>query len=107
MNKTWLIEQFKWLHRHPELGLQEHETTKYLAGILRQNGVRLPDTGLETGLIAEVGSGGPVVGLRADIDALPITEATGLPYASERDGVMHACGHDFHAACMQIGRAHV
>lgn len=100
MKEAWLIEQFKWLHRHPELGLEEHETTQFLKGILRENGVEILETGLETGLIARVGAGGPVVGLRADIDALPIAEATGLPYASERDGVMHACGHDFHAACM-------
>ena len=100
MNEAWLIERFKWLHWHPELGLEEHETTRFLKGILRENGVEILDAGLETGLIARVGTGGPVVGLRADIDALPITEATGLDYASERDGVMHACGHDFHAACM-------
>ena len=102
MNEAWLIEQFKWLHRHPELGLKEYETTAFLTGILRQSGVRLLDTGLETGAIAVISgkADGPVVGLRADIDALPIQEASGLPYASEREGVMHACGHDFHAACM-------
>ena len=100
MNEKWLIEQFQWLHRHPELGMREHETTKFLTDLLKANGIALLDTGLETGAIAQVGAGGPVVGLRADIDALPITEATGLPYASEHEGVMHACGHDFHAACM-------
>ena len=100
MNEAWLIEQFKWLHRHPELGLEEYGTTRFLAGILRENGVAILDSGLETGLIAQIGSGSPVVGLRADIDALPIQEESGLPYASEHDGVMHACGHDFHTACM-------
>ncbi len=100
MNEAWLIEQFKWLHRHPELGLEEYKTTQFLKNILRENDVEILDAELETGLIAQVGSGGPVVGLRADIDALPITEESGLSYASERDGVMHACGHDFHAACM-------
>ena len=100
MNEAWLIEQFKWLHRHPELGLEEFKTTEFLTDILREHHIRLLETGLETGAIAQIGSGGPVVCLRADIDALPIREETGLPYASENDGVMHACGHDFHAACM-------
>ena len=63
--------------------------------------MRLLETGLETGLIAEIGTGeAPVVALRADIDALPIQEQTSLPYASETSGVMHACGHDIHATCM-------
>ncbi|MGX8705211.1 MAG: amidohydrolase [bacterium] len=101
MEEKWLIEQFKWLHRHPELGNCEYETTRFLTDILREHHIQLLNTGLETGAIAVVGSGnGPVVGLRCDIDALPIHEETGLPYASENDGVMHACGHDFHAACM-------
>lgn len=100
MNEKWLIGQFKWLHRHPELGLKEFETTRYLTDILRENGITLLDTGLETGAIAQIGSGGPVVGLRCDIDALPIQEESSLAYASEHPGVMHACGHDFHAACM-------
>lgn len=100
MNEAWLIEQFKWLHRHPELGLEEFKTTEFLTDILLEHRIKLLDTGLETGAIAQIGSGGPVVCLRADIDALPIREETGLPYASENDGVMHACGHDFHAACM-------
>lgn len=100
MNEAWLIEQFKWLHRHPELGLEEFKTTEFLTDILLEHRIKLLDTGLETGAIARIGSGGPVVCLRADIDALPIREETGLPYVSENDGVMHACGHDFHAACM-------
>ena len=101
MNEKYLMEVFQWLHRHPELGLQEHKTTEYLRETLRAHGVALLDTGLETGLIAVIGSGkAPVIALRADIDALPIEEQTALPYASETPGVMHACGHDFHAACM-------
>ena len=101
MNGNLLIEAFKWLHRHPELALRERATTAYLERVLREHDIRLLDTGLETGLIARLGTGeGPVVALRADIDALPIDEQTGLDYASENAGVMHACGHDFHAACM-------
>lgn len=101
MDEKTLIEAFQWLHRHPELGTKEYRTTEYLRNALRENGVRLLDTGLETGLIAEIGTGkAPVIALRADIDALPIQEQTALPYASENPGVMHACGHDFHSACM-------
>ena len=82
-----MIEQFKWLHRHPELGDREYETTRFLTDILREHHIQLLDTGLETGAIAVVSgrADGPVVGLRADIDALPIREETGLPYASEHE----------------------
>ena len=96
-----LAQVFQWLHRHPELAMKEHQTTEYLRKVLLDHGVQLLDTGLETGLIAVIGTGkDPVIALRADIDALPIEEQTALPYASEAPGVMHACGHDFHATCM-------
>ena len=101
MEEDRLIEIFKWLHQHPELGMEERQTTEYIRRILTENSVRLLETGLETGLIAELGTGkAPTVALRADMDALPVQEATGLPYASVNPGVMHACGHDFHSACM-------
>ena len=101
MEENRLIEVFKWLHRHPELAMEERQTTAYLRSILAEHGVRMLDTGLETGLIAVLGTGkGPTIALRADMDALPVREETGLPYASECPGVMHACGHDFHMACM-------
>ena len=101
MNEKRLIEAFQWLHRHPERSLEEYGTTAYLKKALQEGGVRLLETGLETGLVAVIGTGkSPVIALRADIDALPIQEQTALPYASEVPGVMHACGHDFHAACM-------
>ena len=96
-----LIKAFQWLHRHPELALKERETTDYLRKALLDQGVRLLDAKLETGMIAAIGTGkGPTIALRSDIDALPIQEQIALPYASETEGVMHACGHDFHAACM-------
>lgn len=97
-----LLALFAWLHRHPETGLNEHETTRRLRQTLEEAGVEVLDSGLGTGLIAVIhGSGaGPVIGLRADIDALPIQEDSGLPYQSEKPGCMHACGHDFHAACI-------
>ena len=96
MDEKRLVETFQWLHRHPELAMEEYKTTDYLRKILQENRVRLLDTGLETGLIAVIGTGkAPVIALRADIDALPIAEQTALPYCSETPGVMHACGHDF------------
>ena len=85
-----------YLHQHPELSGQEFETTRFLRAELEKLEIKVLDSSLETGLIAEIGSGQPVIALRADIDALPILEKTGLPYASQNEGVMHACGHDFH-----------
>lgn len=101
MEESRLAEVFRWLHQHPELAMEERQTTEYIRGILSESGVRLLETGLETGLIAVLGTGkGPVIALRADMDALPVQETTGLPYASVFPGVTHACGHDFHSACM-------
>ena len=96
-------ETFRWLHRHPELSYEEVETTKRVREVLQEHDVAVLDSSLKTGLVAEVGtadSSGPVVALRADIDALPVTEETGLPYASETPGRMHACGHDFHTSAL-------
>ena len=95
------------LHRHPELAHEEFETTARIRGWLEAAGIRIADRyALRTGVIAEVGGlrEGPVVALRADIDALPVQEETGLPFASEVPGRMHACGHDFHTAAI-IGAA--
>ena len=85
-----------YLHQHPELSGQEYQTTAILKDRLEGLGIHVLESGLKTGLIAEIGTGHPVVALRADIDALPIVEQTGLPYQSQNPGVMHACGHDFH-----------
>ena len=83
------------IHQHPEVSEEEHETTVFLKGYLKNLGIEPLNYPLKTGLIAEIGSGYPIIALRADIDALPIKEKTGLPYASD-NGAMHACGHDFH-----------
>lgn len=93
---------FQWLHAHPELAFEEFETTRKIREILQREGIRILETGLETGLVAQIDGSlpGPVVGLRCDIDALPVQEETQLPYASVKEGKMHACGHDFHAAVM-------
>src|SRR5215217_1302259 len=91
-----LISTRRHLHAHPELAFAEFETTSFLEGRLRAHGLsprRLP---AGTGLVCEVGSGDPVVVLRADIDALPLPDLKDVPYASTREGMCHACGHDVH-----------
>ncbi|PEI05513.1 hydrolase [Pantoea agglomerans] len=87
------------LHQFPELSNQEFETTRRLREQLEHHQIRILDLPLKTGLVAETGaSAGPLIVLRADIDALPIEEQSGVSYRSQRPGVMHACGHDFHSA---------
>lgn len=90
------------LHAHPELGYQEERTASLVERSLRDSGVqdvrRITKTGV-TGLLAG-GRPGPVLMLRADLDALPLTEETSLPYASLTPGLMHACGHDGHTAIL-------
>lgn len=88
------------IHRHPELGFQEVRTAALVAETLRSLGVPA-DTGIgKTGVVGHMGTAGPVVALRADMDALPIQELNDVPYASQVPGVMHACGHDAHTACL-------
>ena len=88
------------IHQHPELSFHESETANRLVAALRELGVADVRVVAKTGVIARVpgrNRKAPVVALRGDIDALPIQEATGLPFASQVPGVMHACGHDVHA----------
>ena len=95
------------LHAHPELGFQEHATSAFVIEKLREFGVDEIHTGLaDTGVVGVIraGNGKGAIGLRADMDALPIHEETGLPWASTRPGLMHACGHDGHTA-MLLGAA--
>lgn len=96
------------LHMQPELLFDVHETAKFVAEKLEAFGCDEVVTGIGrtgvVGLIRGRQGAGPVIGLRADMDALPIIEATGLPYASQVPGVMHACGHDGHTA-MLLGAA--
>lgn len=98
--KNFIEQEFYALHREPELSFEEFKTTARIRRALEGAKIRVLDLPLETGLVAEVGSGEPVVALRCDIDALPIKEATDLPYKSEVPGKMHACGHDFHTAAV-------
>jgi len=95
------------VHRHPELAFDEHRTSTLVADKLQQWGYQV-ERGLGgTGVVARLvrGDGKRRLGLRADMDALPIDEATGLAYASSHPGVMHACGHDGHTA-MLLAAAH-
>jgi amidohydrolase len=109
-----VIEWRRHLHQHPELGNQEHNTSAFVATTLRKMGLAVHMEFGGTGVVAVLKGDlpGPVVGLRADMDALPIKEATGLPFASKAQAdyfgktvdVMHACGHDAHTA-MLMGAA--
>ncbi len=90
------------LHAHPELSYEEFETSRLVAEKLRGWGYEVHRGLAGTGVVATLrkGRSGRVIGLRADMDALPIVEASGLPYASHHDGKMHACGHDGHTAML-------
>ncbi len=101
-----LVTLRRALHRRPELSWEERETAARIASELSSLGVPFRSVAAGTGVIAELPGprGVPAVALRADLDALPIAEATGLSFQSERPGIMHACGHDLHAA-MLIGAA--
>ncbi len=90
------------LHRHPELGFEEHRTSERIATLLGEWGWRVHRGLAGTGVVAQLGQGAPAIGLRADIDALPMDEATGLDYASATPGKMHACGHDGHTAMLLL-----
>ena len=96
----YLIALRREFHRHPELSLREYRTAQRIEEELDRFGIphtRIGETGV-LGVLRGAGSGNGVVALRADIDALPIQEARSPEYASETPGVMHACGHDAHAA---------
>ncbi len=101
-----LIKIRRRLHEHPELSYQEFETTKYLTRWLKKTSAEIRTEYAETGVVGVLrgSDSGPVVALRGVIDALPIKETTGLPFASKNPGVMHACGHDSHAT-MTLGAA--
>jgi len=97
------------IHRHPELAFDEHRTSKLVADKLQQWGYQV-ERGLGgTGVVGRLVRGGGTrrIGLRADMDALPIGEATGLTYASSHAGVMHACGHDGHTAMLLAAAYHL
>ena len=99
-----LVDWRRDFHAHPEMGFEEKRTAAEVAGRLVSFGCRV-ETGVgRTGVVAELGQGGPIVAIRADMDALPIQENNRVPYASQAPGVMHACGHDAHVS-MALGAA--
>jgi len=105
-HKDKVIKIRRDLHRIPELGFQEQKTSSYVADYLHKEGLRV-HTGIAMYGVAGLLSGdngGPTVMIRSELDALPLKESTGLPFASTHDHIMHACGHDGHMA-MVLGAA--
>jgi amidohydrolase len=104
----WLRDVRRRIHRNPELGFRERETASLAAGQLRDLGLDVQAEICQTGVVALLRghSPGKTVGLRADMDALPILEAAGHEYRSVKDGIMHACGHDAHVTCL-LGAARI
>ncbi|OBB83063.1 amidohydrolase [Mycolicibacterium peregrinum] len=99
--RAWQEPLYRDLHQNPELSHQEKRTAGVVAERLRRSGLTVHEGVGGTGVVGVLDNGdGPRVLMRADMDALPVTEATGLPYASAHDGVMHACGHDVHVTCL-------
>lgn len=100
--ETQLMETRHHLHENPELSFQEYKTAEYIREKLTQMGIKLQDgiSGTSTVGILKGEQDGPSIAFRADIDALPVMENNDLPYKSNTPGIMHACGHDTHAACL-------
>lgn len=114
-NRDYIIDRRRYYHQHPELSLREHETTVAIRNDIKAIAAEFGGADLEIqtfenypGLTAllDTGKPGRTILLRADIDALPIQECTGLPFVSRNPGVMHACGHDTHIA-MLLGAAKI
>src|SRR5690554_511723 len=106
-NHDDLVQDRRHLHANPELSFHELETSKYIAGRLRQMGIPFQENVGGYGIVAHVGNeGGKLIALRGDMDALPITEENDVEYVSKNEGVMHACGHDVHTTCL-LGAAQI
>ncbi|MBM6615154.1 amidohydrolase [Desemzia sp. RIT804] len=102
--KDRMIEIRRYLHAHPELSFKEDKTSKYIQDFYQGKDCDIRTNVGGKGIVVTIDSGKPgkTIGIRADFDALPITEETNLPFASQNPGVMHACGHDGHTAYMMI-----
>jgi amidohydrolase len=105
---AWMSEIRRDFHRHPELGLEEHRTAARVQAVLDELGIEHVDGLGGTGVLGLIAgsSDGPVVALRADMDALPLQDAKDVPYRSQIPGTMHACGHDVHMAIL-LGAARI
>ncbi|HEX7296204.1 MAG TPA: amidohydrolase, partial [Pyrinomonadaceae bacterium] len=107
--KEKLVSLRRQIHANPEYGFKEIETARLIAETLKGLGAAVREGVARTGVVAEIGSGEPIIAIRADMDALPINETTGLEFSSRVPNMMHACGHDAHVACalgaaMLLGR---
>ena len=100
--RDWLIEVRRAIHSHPELGFEEVETSRLVSEWLERFGLEVKKDIAKTGVVGLLRGGAPgkTVAIRADMDALPMDEATGVPYASKVKGKMHACGHDAHVTIL-------
>ncbi|MBN1187666.1 MAG: amidohydrolase [Bacteroidales bacterium] len=102
-NFSKAIEYYRHLHKHPELSFQEYKTSEYICQQLDQLHIPYKKGYVKTGIVATIQCNNPhkkVIALRADMDALPVKEDNNLPYISQNEGVMHACGHDIHMSCL-------
>ena len=102
----WIVEMRRTFHQNPELGFKEEKTAEYICSILKKLKIKFKKGVAQTGVVAKLVTDEkkPTIAIRADMDALPITENSDLPFASQNQGVMHACGHDGHMA-MLLGAA--
>ena len=101
-----LVAWRREIHAHPELSFREHGTARLVTETLESFGIEVQSGVAKTGVVGYLGEGSPIIGIRADMDALPIHEANDVPYKSQNPGVMHACGHDAHTA-MLLGVAKI
>ena len=98
----WLVDISRDLHRHPEISHKEKRTTEKIIKILKELEIEVHEFPDRTGAVGMIkgSGGGPTLGLRADIDALPIQKLNDISYRSQNEGTMHACGHDANTAIM-------
>lgn len=99
-----IVEIRRHIHKHPELSFREEQTASYIRNLLISNNIYVDDSFGTNAVIAVIGEGDRTIALRADLDALPIQETTNCEFSSQNRGVMHACGHDAHAASL-VGTA--
>ena len=105
--KDELINIRRHIHAHPELSGLENQTAILISGYLKKIGWTVTESVGRTGIVADFGpKDKDIIGLRVDMDALPISENTNLSFSSKIDGVMHACGHDLHT-CIGLGVAKI
>ncbi len=97
-----LVDTRRHLHMYPELSFEEVETSAYIQAMLKEHGIPFQTGYAQHGIVAEIRGGrkGPLVYLRGDMDALPISEKNNVAYKSKNKGIMHACGHDVHTTCV-------